>query len=221
MKQYGLTCKTALVLYEREKGARKCIKTKIDLSKFLKRGDMTYIENIPTSINSNNSNNSINETNTNTNTNINTNTNTHVVNNGRIVLFSYPKSGNSLIRTLLEERSNIYTGSDNRPNRPLALNLLQMGGFYGEGIADDSVWIVKSHYPERVGYLPIDTSVVVMIVRNPYDAISSYFQMGMTNSHNKTLTEEVRYCIYIYIYIERERWGDGEDMYCILYMWYD
>lgn len=175
LKQFGLTCKTALVLFERERGARKCVKSKIDFSKFLKRGDVTSDEVIRTS----------SESDCNRRT------------NGRIVLVSYPRSGNSLIRTLLESHSGVYTGSDNRPNRPLALNLLQMGGFYGEGIADDSVWIVKSHYPERVGYLPIDASVVVMIVRNPFDAISSYFQMGMTNSHNKTLTEEVIFDFWI------------------------
>ena len=39
-------------------------------------------------------------------------------------------------------------GSDSRPNRPLTSKLLEFG-FYGEEITDDSVWVVKSHYPER------------------------------------------------------------------------
>jgi hypothetical protein len=109
---------------------------------------------------------------------------------GGIVLVSYPRSGNSYLRQLLELRSNIYTGSDNVPNRKLALDLL-ISGYHGEGVANDpSVWITKSHYPERQGYVPIHAKAVVLVVRNPFDAMASYFHMGMTNSHNRTLAPE-------------------------------
>ncbi len=151
---YGCTAQDALVIAQRERGARRCSKAKLDLDRFLHVGDLQ--------------------------------------DEGRVVLVSYPRSGNSLLRQLLEKRTGLYTGSDNRPNRALALNLIEMGGYFGEGIADESVWVTKSHYPERVGYLPIKATAVVCVVRNPFDAIFSYFHMGMTNTHNQTLSTEVK-----------------------------
>ena len=109
--------------------------------------------------------------------------------NNDIVLASYPRSGNSLVRSILEAKTQVYTGSDTSPNKKLALDLIRTG-FYGEGILNDEcVWITKSHYPERLGYQPIKTSAVVLVIRNPFDAISSYFHMGMTNTHTQTLSE--------------------------------
>jgi hypothetical protein len=105
---------------------------------------------------------------------------------------SYPRCGNSLLRQLLEERTGIVTGSDSRSNRPLAASLLQCG-FKGEGIVDSSVWIVKTHYPERMGYVKCKGDRIILLVRNPFDAIESYFHMGLTNTHNKSLTNEVTY----------------------------
>ncbi len=109
----------------------------------------------------------------------------------RIALVSYPRSGNSFVRKLVETATGIVTGSDNRPNRTLAASLLEFG-YLGEAIADNSVWVVKSHYPERLGYVRFGVGRVVLVVRNPYDAIESYFHMGMTNTHDKALTREVR-----------------------------
>jgi hypothetical protein len=108
----------------------------------------------------------------------------------RVLLASYPRSGNSFMRKLLEIETGIVTGSDSRPNRTLSASLLQCG-YKGEGVTDDSVWIVKSHYPERLGYIKFDATRVVLLVRNPFDAIESYFHMGMTNTHDKTLNSEV------------------------------
>ena len=71
----------------------------------------------------------------------------------KILLTSYPRSGNSFVRKVLEEMTGIVTGSDSRPNRPLPAQLLEYG-YRGEGITDNSVWIVKSHYPERTGTNP-------------------------------------------------------------------
>ena len=70
----------------------------------------------------------------------------------KVLLTSYPRSGNSFVRKLLEEMSGIITGSDSRPNRPLTAQLVEYG-YCGEGITDNSVWIVKSHYPERTGMM--------------------------------------------------------------------
>lgn len=63
--------------------------------------------------------------------------------------------------------------------------------FQGEGVTDESVWIIKSHYPERIGYVRFKCSRVIVLIRNPFDSLLSYFHMGMTNTHNRTLAPEV------------------------------
>lgn len=104
----------------------------------------------------------------------------------KVCLVSYPRSGNSYLRKLLESMTSIVTGSDSRPNRTLSTSLLQ-SGYKGEGITDESVWIVKSHYPERYGFIRFQANRVILLVRNPYDTILSYFHMGLTNTHNRIL----------------------------------
>jgi len=106
----------------------------------------------------------------------------------KVLLVSYPRSGNSYLRRLLESELGIVTGSDSRNNRTLSAALLRCG-FKGEGIVDDSCWIVKSHYPERSGFLRFHAHRVILLVRNPFDAIESYFHMGFTNTHDKRLTQ--------------------------------
>lgn len=108
----------------------------------------------------------------------------------KVLLVSYPRSGNSYVRKLLEASTGIVTGSDSRPNRVLSASLLRFG-YLGEGITDQSVWVVKSHFPERMGFIRFPVSRVVLLVRNPFDAIESYFHMAMTNTHDKTLSTEV------------------------------
>ena len=61
-----------------------------------------------------------------------------------VALVSYPRSGNSLLRALLEEVTGIVTGTDTRPNRTLSRALSQFG-MQGEGVLDERVWIVKTH----------------------------------------------------------------------------
>ncbi|OQS00964.1 hypothetical protein ACHHYP_20085 [Achlya hypogyna] len=103
-----------------------------------------------------------------------------------IAIVSYPRSGNSLMRGLLESVTGIYTGCDTQPDRSLSVEL-QKYGMKGEGVVDDSVWFVKSHYPERSGYKPVPVHKAILVVRNPWDAINSYFNMTLTNSHNKSV----------------------------------
>lgn len=105
---------------------------------------------------------------------------------GMGLLVSYPRSGNTLMRSLLEGATGRITGSDSRPNRKLAAELLRCG-FLGEGVCDASVRLVKSHYPERLGYRRFSAQRCVLLVRNPFDAILSYLHMGLTNTHDRTL----------------------------------
>lgn len=66
------------------------------------------------------------------------------------MLTSYPRAGNTLSRKYLEAISRIPTGSDCDLRRPLNKHLLQMG-MIAEGVVNNLVWIVKSHFPERIG----------------------------------------------------------------------
>ena len=57
---------------------------------------------------------------------------------------SYPRCGNSFLRKYLQNITGILTGSD----MMLELGIdLQLSDFKGEGYADASVWIKKSHDP--------------------------------------------------------------------------
>ena len=49
----------------------------------------------------------------------------------QIALVSYPRSGNSLVRSIIQEITGVYTGCDTDPNRPLSKRL-QEGGMKGE-----------------------------------------------------------------------------------------
>ncbi|TMW66065.1 hypothetical protein Poli38472_003830 [Pythium oligandrum] len=109
-------------------------------------------------------------------------------NGEHIAIVSYPRSGNSLMRGLLEKVTGVYTGCDTRPDRTLSQQLQEFG-MKGEGIVDDSVWFVKTHFPERVGWKSFNIQKAILVVRNPWDAIDSYFNMTLTNSHNKSLHE--------------------------------
>ncbi|TDH73416.1 hypothetical protein CCR75_009237 [Bremia lactucae] len=106
----------------------------------------------------------------------------------RVAIVSYPRCGNSLMRGLLEDITGVYTGCDTRPDRSLSKDLQQYG-MKGEGVVDDSVWFVKTHFPERVGYKEFSAKKAILVVRNPWDAIDSYFNMTLTNTHNKSLHE--------------------------------
>jgi len=141
-------------------------------------------------------------------------------NNGRITLLvSYPRSGNTLLRTLLERITSTVTGSDTRPDRTLSKSLAIDHDLVGEGLVgrpsstqhtksksssttqilqqqyqgvyDPLVHIVKTHFPERKGWKPITGNKVLLLVRNPYDAIDSYWNLCCTNTHTRSLDESV------------------------------
>ena len=103
---------------------------------------------------------------------------------------SYPRSGNTLLRSQLERLTRIYTGSDCDPKRNLNQALIDMG-LAGEGEIDESVWIVKSHYPERAGRAPFRANKCLMITRNPLDSFISLFHMVGSVTHNKSLHPKI------------------------------
>jgi hypothetical protein len=110
-------------------------------------------------------------------------------NNERTTLIvSYPRSGNTLVRTLLERTTGYVTGSDTRPDRSLSKELSEQHGLIGEGIVSlQRVGFVKTHYPERIGNQSFHGHAAIVLIRNPYDAIDSYWNMNATKSHTKSL----------------------------------
>jgi len=102
------------------------------------------------------------------------------------VLASYPRSGNSLMRNLYEKITLRVTGSD-------MMGGLQKHDLVGEmATGTKNVQFVKTHYPERMGHPAFRVSRAVLLVRNPYDAMDSYFNLMSTNTHTTSLTAEAR-----------------------------
>ena len=111
---------------------------------------------------------------------------------GATVLASYPRSGNTLLRTLLERTTGIITGSDTRPDRTLSKALSTIHSLVGEGITSHlKTPVIKTHFPERRGFMMYNASRIILLVRNPYDAIDSYWNMCCTNTHTESVSEEV------------------------------
>ena len=61
----------------------------------------------------------------------------------------------------------------------------------GEGELGEKVWIVKTHYPERIGRTQFKAQKCLVIVRNPLDSMYSLFNMVETSTHNKNIEKEV------------------------------
>ena len=102
------------------------------------------------------------------------------------VLASYPRSGNSLLRNLYERTTLRVTGSD-------MWGGLTKHDLVGEAATQTNcVQFVKTHFPERRGNPPFPVNRAVLLVRNPYDAMESYFNLMMTGTHTTSLTEEQR-----------------------------
>ena len=111
---------------------------------------------------------------------------------GVTLLASYPRSGNSLLRSLLEKITNLVTGSDTRPDRNLSKSLSLEHDLVGEGITQYQVTpVVKTHFPERKGWKAYDSNRIILLTRNPYDAIDSYWNMCCTNTHTESVVEEI------------------------------
>ena len=143
----------------------------------------------------------------------------HLFGTGTTCLASYPRSGNTLLRSLLETVTGFVTSSDTRPDRNLSIALAEKPPYFvGEGLAPSSISsqnpppppfltpqkscrlpappICKTHWPERIGCHTYDCHRVILLVRNPFDATDSYWHMNLTNTHTEkvqpNITEEHR-----------------------------
>ena len=85
------------------------------------------------------------------------------------LLVSFPGSGNSWVRQLLETITGIYTGSD----RDCDVDYIE-AGMLGEGIVSDNVIAVKFH----LGPLPENWTFkkIIYLIRNPYDTFVAEYK---------------------------------------------
>lgn len=102
---------------------------------------------------------------------------------------SYPRSGNTLLRSYLEKITGLVTGSDTDISHGLNKALLN-AGLQGEGLVDKRVWIIKTHYPERFGGTKFGAERSILLVRNPLDAIVSVFNLFTTRSHTLSVKDD-------------------------------
>lgn len=66
--------------------------------------------------------------------------------NEKVAVCSFPRSGNSFLRRLMETCTGIATGSSISLHTATSL---QIQGLMGEGMTDDRVWAVKGHHPAQ------------------------------------------------------------------------
>lgn len=99
----------------------------------------------------------------------------------KIGICSFPRSGNSFLRRLMETCSGIATGSSISLHTATGL---QVQGLMGEGIQDNRVWGVKGHHPaQQPNVTPFTSKKIVCIVRNPIDTFISFASLCNTLSH--------------------------------------
>lgn len=67
-----------------------------------------------------------------------------------IVMTSFPRSGNTMLRAYLEKLLGTFTGSDSALEARLNKDLM-MRGLAAEGLVDSRVMVIKTHFPERGG----------------------------------------------------------------------
>lgn len=105
-----------------------------------------------------------------------------------VIMTSYPRSGNTLLRAYLEKIMGLITGSDCDITKKLNVALMDLG-LAGEGLVDKRVWIVKTHYPERYGKTRFGAERAILLVRSPLDCITSLFNMVCSGSHDLSIQD--------------------------------
>lgn len=104
-----------------------------------------------------------------------------------VIMSSYPRSGNTLLRAYLERMMGLVTGSDCDITKKLNLQLMDMG-LNGEGLVDKRVWVVKTHYPERYGKTKFAAERCILLIRSPLDCVTSLFHMVCSGSHDRSIS---------------------------------
>jgi hypothetical protein len=118
---------------------------------------------------------------------------------GTALLYSFPGSGNTWLRLLLDWSTNVYSGS--------VYNDKSLFGILpGEKHCDSSVSVVKAHphlqsfkdftsvehLPKKCAALHLPVKKIIFLIRDPYDAIWSEFQRKRARGrHNQGLSKRI------------------------------
>ena len=105
-----------------------------------------------------------------------------------VMMASYPRSGNTMLRSFLDRVLGVPTGSEADNTKGL-MHKLEEYGLTGEGVYDKFVWVVKTHWPERFGTFVFPSNRAILLVRSPLDCIISLFHMLASSSHDKSISE--------------------------------
>ena len=107
----------------------------------------------------------------------------------RVALASFPGSGSTWSRTLLEQATGIFTGAI------YCDKVLKAEGFVGEFITSGNVVVIKTHQhlinlsnPDRKHALTFDEAI--FIIRNVFDAIFSERKRSASKNHTGQLDKE-------------------------------
>ena len=106
-----------------------------------------------------------------------------------VIMASYPRSGNTLLRGYIEKIMGVVTGSDTDTSHSLN-RALYTAGLVGEGLVDKRVWVIKTHYPERYGGTKFGAERCIMLVRNPLDCMLSLFNLLATATHDLSVADD-------------------------------
>ena len=151
-------------------------------------------------------------------------------------LASFPGSGNTWVRYLIEGATGVYTGSIFNDRSILR------AGHYGEGrdYKDGSTIMQKTHHRSlyldkykgyelkwRETHIMTFQGRAVLVVRNPYKAILSYWNFFTTQSHTNTISEHSfeSFKFKDFVFTGASRWFEvisdwinmGNDVYFIFY----
>lgn len=100
----------------------------------------------------------------------------------KIAFNTFPRSGNSMLRRLIEQLTGVTTGATVSLHTSTSLQCM---GLKGEAIVDERVWVVKAHHPALMpGVLQFASNKVICCIRNPLDVIISFASLGNTMSHS-------------------------------------
>jgi len=105
----------------------------------------------------------------------------------RVSFSSWPRMGNTFLRSFLEKITGVFTGSD--MDIKITWGEMQMGMLgNGHTSTGNNVWITKTHVPQTRamggGANPFECEKQICVVRNWIDAFPSYSTLIMTASHS-------------------------------------
>ena len=99
-----------------------------------------------------------------------------------VALASFPGSGNTWLRGILEQATGVCTGAS------MCDMSLRAGGFTGEGVDTQSVLVVKTHRASSTSWKEAGCDSAIVIIRNPLHAlVSEYNRLVANNFSHQTI----------------------------------